>query len=98
MLPDLHDAVFERIDVDWEAATVTLHFTAVPGGPVILIARGYRELRVSHREPWGPSVWVNTAELTSDDADAPVTLHVEMQSGDPIDIVADQLDIENELS
>lgn len=91
-LPNLHDAVLERLHVDWSAATVTVELHPVPGEPIVLTAYGVRELRVDRWEPWGPSAFVNSAEV-HDAAPGQVHLRLQMQSGDQVLIVAEQFDL-----
>jgi hypothetical protein len=91
-LPNLHDAVLERLQVDWSAATVTVELHPVPGEPIVLTAYGVRELRVDHWEPWGPSAFVNSTEI-HEAAAGHLRLRLEMQSGDNILIVAEQFEL-----
>jgi hypothetical protein len=91
-LPNLHDAVLERLHVDWSAATVTVELHPVPGEPIVLTAYGVREVRVERWEPWGPSAFVNSAEI-HEAAPGHVRLRLEMQTGDPVLIVAEQFDL-----
>jgi hypothetical protein len=89
-IPDLHDSVLERVNVQWEAAEATIDLTRVPGGPLTVTASGLRSLELSHEEEWGPSVFVNHATIKADGGGLAV-LEIEMQSGDTIRLVADRL-------
>lgn len=94
-LPDLHDAVLEGIEIDWQSATSTLHF-GLPGDPPpsrTLTFGGLRAIHVPHDQPWGPSVFVNTLEYADGSAADNVSVRVEMQSGDEITVRATSLDI-----
>jgi hypothetical protein len=91
-LPNLHDAVLERLHVDWSAATVAVELHPVPGDPIVLTAYGVRELRLDRWEPWGPSAFVNSAEVY-ESAPGQTRLRLEMQTGDAVLIVAEQFDI-----
>src|SRR5438270_815322 len=70
-LPNVHDAVMEGVECDWQGATATIRLTLVPGPPstIALVAIGLRELQVPRDEPWGPSVFVNGAEYVQTDED-----------------------------
>lgn len=89
-IPNLHDAVLESVAVEWEAAEAVIVVTRVPGGPLRLRARGLRRFVLSHEEVWGPSVYINqvTAEI---DERGLVVLEIEMQSGDTVSVVADEV-------
>lgn len=89
-LPNLHDAVLERVAVDWERASVAIDLTRVPGGATRLLLAGLVSLRLSHREEWGPSAYVNEVRL-DELADGRFELRIEMQSGDPITVIARSL-------
>ena len=80
-MPDLHDAVLERITVDWSRKLVRVLLTSVPGGLVMIICEGFEELNIPRREPWGPSDFVNGVSVEQG-AESPVSITVEMQSGD----------------
>ena len=94
-LPNLHDAVLEGIEVDWESATTAIRF-GLPGDPspsLSLVFRGLRGVHIPRDQPWGPSVFVNTVEYVDErDTDA-VSVRIEMQSGDEITVRAGSLDI-----
>jgi hypothetical protein len=89
-LPNLHDAVLERIELKWEEGLVTIELTRVPGGVCTLTASGLREFTMSRRQEWGPSACVNRAEVREDGENG-IVLEIEMQSGDTITVAADRL-------
>jgi hypothetical protein len=89
-LPDLHDAVLERIELKWEEGLVTIDLTRVPGGIFTLTASGLRGFTMSRLQEWGPSVFVNQADAREDDEHG-IVLEIEMQSGDTITVAADRL-------
>jgi hypothetical protein len=91
-VPNLHDAVLERIELHWEDGILSIALTRVPGGPVVLTASGLRDFSVSRRQEWGPSVFVNEARVRRD-GEAAIEMDIEMQSGDTITVVADQLTV-----
>jgi hypothetical protein len=91
-LPNLHDAVLERIAIDWERGLVTIDVTRVPGGPTRLVCADFEAFEVSRLQEWGPSVYVNAAEIRAAD-DGRTRLWIEMQSGDVISIGPAELTI-----
>jgi hypothetical protein len=91
-LPNLHDAVLERIDLRWEPGQATIELTRVPGGPLKLVASGLRGFSMTRRQEWGPSVFVNNAQARVDGQDG-IVLEIEMQSGDTIIVAAHGLSV-----
>ena len=91
-LPNVHDAVLQRVSVDWPAATVAVELHPVPGDPLVITAYGVRELHVNRWEPWGPSAFVNNAEV-HEAAAGQVRLRLAMQSGDQVLVVAEEFDL-----
>jgi hypothetical protein len=89
-LPNLHDAVLENVEINWQDAAATVRLTLVPGPPatVALEAEGLREVHLSHDQPWGPSIYVNGAEYVQVVGADEVTLRIQMQSGDDIKLRA----------
>jgi hypothetical protein len=95
-LPNLHDAILERIEIDWEAAIATLHLSPVGDRlppTLALVFRGLREVQVPRYEPWGPSIYVNDTEYEDGSDEHDLTLRLEMQSGDEIRLRAASLEI-----
>ena len=88
-IPDLHDAVLERITVDWSRKLVRIIVTAVPGGLVMISAKGFRAIDVPRREPWGASDFVNGV-VVNELEDSGISIVVEMQSGDRIELICDR--------
>jgi hypothetical protein len=94
-LPNLHDAVLEGIEIDWQSATTTIRF-GLPGDPPPsrnLVFGGVRVIHIPRDQPWGPSVFVNTIEYADGLAADDVSVRLEMQSGDEITVRAASLDI-----
>lgn len=89
-LPNLHDAVLERIELLWEDGLATIEVTLVPGGPFMITASGIRSFSMSRLQEWGPSVFINDAKLQAE-GEHGGTLEIEMQSGDTIALAADSL-------
>jgi hypothetical protein len=96
-LPNLHDSVLERIEINWEAATATVRFGLVgdtnPPPSLTLVFSGFREIHVPRDEPWGPSDFVEVADYVDGSIQGGVTLRVEMQSGDELRLRAEALKI-----
>jgi hypothetical protein len=91
-LPNLHDAILLRVQVDWAEAVVTIETEQLPGVPVVLSAAGLYEFSLTHRLEWGPSVSINTVNLKTSEA-GETSLTIQMQSGDYIRLVAARLDV-----
>lgn len=84
----LHDALLDRICVEWRSRLCTFHLRAfVEAGahaqPYQLTFSDLSEIHIPMRYPWGESVHIN-----GQGAQPPV-YSVEMQSGDEIMIVAE---------
>jgi hypothetical protein len=90
-IPNLHDAVLERIEVSWDEGLARIGLTLVPGGPLVLTAVGLRAFSMSRRQDWGPSVYVNGAQVRTGGED-PIVVEIEMQSGDVITVAAERID------
>jgi hypothetical protein len=60
-IPNLHDAILERVTVDWSNRTAWIHRTRVPQRKVIVVVRGISEVRLDRRDPWGSSDSINSA-------------------------------------
>jgi hypothetical protein len=94
-LPNLHDAILESVEIDWQAATATLRLELVGDPPptLALVLSGVREVHISREEPWGPSVQVNVAEYLDTNQQGDLTLRLELQSGDEIRLRAKSLEL-----
>lgn len=91
-IPNLHDAILERVLVDWPAGTASVECGTASEARTILVVDHVREVRVDKREPWGRSVSINTVYV-DDSKDSEVALYIEMQSGDDILIVGATLEV-----
>jgi hypothetical protein len=93
-LPDLHDAWFRGLRVDWRAGTATLRFEPVgdEGDPHVRItAHAIADLRIPHAEPWGPSAYVLRIDV---EERAPMReLRVSMQSGDVVTVLCESFSV-----
>jgi hypothetical protein len=88
----LHDAVLQRIEVDWETGTVVLMLSLVGYIPVELRCTQLISLVAPRRAPWGESPSINAIA-----GPEPVGDHhriaIEMQSGDVIVLEAASFEI-----
>ena len=91
-IPNLHDAVLERVVVDWPAGTGSIECGTAADTRTVLVVRHIRTARVDKREPWGPSQSVNSVYVDESSA-GEVALYIEMQSGDDILIVGRALEV-----
>jgi hypothetical protein len=91
-LPNLHDGVLERVTVDWSRRLVRILATAVPGGLLMIVAEGLREIRIPRRDPWRPSDFINHASVEQGN-DSAVIITIEMQSGDHITLACENFRI-----
>ncbi|WP_411993651.1 hypothetical protein [Agarivorans sp. DSG3-1] len=83
----LHDALLDRIEIDWDNALVRLDFQAFievsePALPYHLLFRVVTDFRCSRENEWGPSNSILEAKAVDDE------YHIKMQSGDSIFIKA----------
>ena len=86
---DFHDATLLSVTADWSAGTAAVHLrVAAAEQPIVITAGGVRDVRVPRQQPWGPSVSVNSLDLTL------TRLTIEMQSGDTIVIDAESFVIQ----
>jgi hypothetical protein len=90
ILPDLHDSIFVGVNFDWDRATAWLTFELRQAdgvqelSPLVIEASGLTDLKCPRKLPWGPSVYVNSADLESFEGSE--RLAVEMLSGDVIEV------------
>lgn len=87
----LHDWTLLKIDFDWKSARVRFEFEDSKFDRRLLVAEGVRELRIPKLNEWGPSVSVNEVSEVEVAPTAGRCLHIEMQSGDVIHVVAQQI-------
>jgi hypothetical protein len=89
----MHDWTLVTISMLWDPGRVTIEFLDSASVTRTLVAEGVRDLRIPRTNDWGPSVSVNTASPLESLATGAQRLKIEMQSGDVIEIVADQFAI-----
>jgi hypothetical protein len=91
---ELHDAILERVTLDWAAARVSIEVTTRDGAATI-VGDGVIMLRCPRREPWGPSRHINGVSgpgniYAGSDVFA---LEIEMQSGDKLELEARTIEL-----
>ena len=91
-LTNLHDATLLSLAIDWHKRELCCTFSVFPEATVRLIARSLTLLKAPRNEPWGPSVSVN--EVRTVKLDAMTLLSIEMQSGDVIEVCAQDVTLE----
>jgi hypothetical protein len=89
----LHDAILHTLSIEWEARRCVAELEVFvdhtkEAVPRLLIWHGVTALVAPHHNPWGPSVFVNTALF-----EPPSTYVIEMQSGDEIRITAERCEL-----
>ncbi len=94
---DLHDAVLQRLSVDWSAGTLEVELLLRGGGPASIVAEGVIMFRCPKREPWGRSIHINDARGPGPIyAEAHIlSLELEMQSGDLIEVEAKSITLDS---
>jgi hypothetical protein len=85
----MHDWTFLGLSIDWTTGTARLELESYTG-PEILTAIGLRGVVVPRRFPWGPSLSINKCRGPDRIEGGAGRLVIEMQSGDEIELIADQ--------
>jgi hypothetical protein len=93
-IPNLHDAILQRVVVDWPAATASIECGTAADTRTVLVVQHVREVRVDKRQPWGPSQSINSVYVDESSA-GEVALYIEVQSRDDILIVGRALEIQD---
>ena len=84
----MHDWTLKAIFVDWVSGNVRLDLQSAGGGEV-LEAVGLRDLRVPRQFAWGRSASVSALVGPNPRPGGLVSVTLEMQSGDEIEVVAE---------
>jgi hypothetical protein len=84
----LHDATLIRIESDLERGLGRIEFRTESGEKTV-VCEGVVEVSYAPRLPWGMSVSVNDA--TVEPLGELKRLRIEMQSGDPIELLASRI-------
>ena len=81
----LHDATLQSIDFAWKESQCRIILDLVTGKHVLFFS-GVTSIEIHHDEPWGSSNSVNGIAYSLG------TFEIEMQSGDKITIIAQELE------
>ena len=85
----MHDWTLLGLSIDWTKGTARIELWS-SGGARVLTAAGLKSAVVPRASPWGPSSSINGYCGPVRTEDGTSRLVVEMQSGDVIEIVADE--------
>jgi hypothetical protein len=88
----MHDWTLLSAFVDWKQGTARLEFQW-DGEPKVITALGLTDMRLPRKSPWGPSVSINRCVGPTKARDGSHSLVIEMQSGDNIELVAEQFEM-----
>jgi hypothetical protein len=93
-LPGLHDALVERIVVDWLSGLCQVQLTLMgsPERVETLSAANIKAIRVTRDFEWGPSESINRCEFQQSSTGG--QLFIEMQSGDTIEISCTHVELQ----
>jgi hypothetical protein len=93
-LEELHDATLVGFEVDWATGELRCRFDVWIGEltAISLRAQNLRNLKCPRLFPWGESVSVNRA--TTRRSENQIVLLIEMQSGDLIEALVDDVILE----
>ncbi|PTT66026.1 hypothetical protein [Stenotrophomonas sp. HMWF003] len=83
-----HDWTLLSIRIDWGAAEATLIVLDRTSTERRVTARGLRFFRLERDEPWGPSSSIDDITQVAGEAEQPLALSMQMQSGDCIRLCA----------
>ena len=85
MSSGLHDYEVGEISADYCSGRVDLTLTSPEGVMCRLPLLGFRLLRVTRTEPWGPGIYVSCSDLTRTD-DHRDRLWLQLNSGDEVTV------------
>jgi hypothetical protein len=86
----LHDSTLLSISYEWAKLACTIDIGYSMEADAKLILSGVTMLQVPQERPWGRSVSINDAQLN--DVLNPQKLEIEMQSGDTLNFVFEQIE------
>lgn len=78
----MHDWTLLSIHIDWAAAEATLIVLDRTSTERRVVARGLRFFQLERDEPWGSSSSINEMSQRAGEAEQPLALSLQMQSGD----------------
>lgn len=93
-IPYLHDAVLTNISIDPKAEAIAISVTPVRRETTAKYVKNIHVTRFTsivypNKQPWGPSNFINRVKLIKNDDT--YELGIEMQSGDEIKILAENI-------
>ena len=80
------DHTFVDLHFEWKRSTVTIRIKTSPDQVASVLVREVVELRATHNDSWGPSVFVYDLGVAKR-LDGNVTLSIQMQSGDVLEVI-----------
>lgn len=92
MTLSMHDWSLLSVAIDWKSGDVRIDVRS-PSGETSIRASDLREIHMPRYRAWGPSVSIYTVTGPAPRDDGLVSLAIEMQSGDRIEIVARSIEM-----
>lgn len=85
----MHDWILVSLIIDWEKSTLVIKFLNNNSFPVDIIFKSIKYINIPKWDEWGESVSVNKFNLKNDATYK--NIEIEMQSGDIINIIANDV-------
>ena len=86
----LHDSVIQGIGFEWSDGSLEATVRTATGQRTLSL-KEVREVRLSRRNPWGPSAQIDRLVIGPSSEGTPVTL--QMQSGGSIEVICGSVDL-----
>ena len=87
----LHDCPLTSINLDWASGALTIRLKRHVESEDLIQAVGLKRLSLSRLEAWGPSECIDDLTRLPKTSDGLYAIEIRMQSGDLIEIVADEI-------
>lgn len=87
----MHDWTLVSLLINWKESSLTIKLLNNNSTPVDIILEGIKSVSIPKWDEWGESISVNTFNVTDDYTYK--TMEIEMQSGDIIKAIADNISI-----
>ncbi len=88
----MHDWRLLTIFFDWKQGVAILEFVKYKE-VIELRATGVIDLHIPRQREWGPSVFINEANISEKDESGHATVTIEMQTGDELKIIASEFEL-----
>jgi hypothetical protein len=88
----MHDWILKSISIDWGDNRVVF-LVSWNHREKRIVAEGFSNLNVPHREEWGRSVSINRLSGPSRAQNGKQSIEIEMQSGDTISVIANSIEV-----